>query len=39
MIDQVKTKKTKKNRGGPKSYVSDTVSSISDERAITDSSS
>ena len=39
MIDQVKTKKTKKSKGGPKSFVSDTVSSLSDDRAITDSSS
>jgi hypothetical protein len=39
MIDQVKTKKTKKKRGGPKSFVSDTVSSLSDERALTESSS
>ena len=39
LIDQPKTKKAKKNKGGPKSFISDTVSSISDGRAITESSS
>lgn len=38
MINQVQTKK-KKKKSGPKSFVSDTVSSLSDERAITESSS
>lgn len=39
LIDEPKTKKNNKSKAGPKSYVSDTVSSISDGRAVTDTSS